>query len=261
MSGQIHTYLVTTAQDAKAAEGLGVACAYLYYRVGEAGLLQRAQLPITAKGGMMGVYDGGGLHRADPQALAQSIVLECKRRGYHGVILDIEGETGLYQLMQQLSAHLAERGIVHVVPLSMAHAAPHAKILIPSAISGGSFVEMLQSFSARFGASNLCLELVRSCNDFVMPSFSPQGVALSPTDFSDILRKHSPIPYFSREMCSKYFTYRTDGQAHFVLFDDAATAAQKIVLAREHGFFAAFALYSDWGAEGRDIVAHAAAVR
>ena len=57
-----------------------------------------------------------------------------------------------------------------MVPLAAATAAPDARLLIPSSVSGGSFVGMLQDFSAHFGAPRLCLDLERSCSrDAVTP--------------------------------------------------------------------------------------------
>ena len=150
-----------------------------------------------------------------------------------------------------LSKLLYSRGIVHFIPISMAQAAPQAKLIITSAVSGGSYQEMLTGYAGRYGANRLCLELVRTCSDFLMPSYSPEGTVLSPTQFREIIEAYNPSVYFSQELCAKYCTYRKEEENHFLLFDDAASAAQKLNIAAKQGFFAAFMLYRDWGPDAR----------
>ena len=85
---------------------------------------------------------------------------------------------------------------------------------------------------------------------------SAEGRALSAGEFRGILENRSPQSYFSAELCAKYFTYQDEErQVHFLLYDDPATAAQKIQAAAAQGYFAAFLLYRDWGAAAGDIMA------
>ena len=51
--------------------------------------------------------------------------------------------------------------------------------------------------------------------------------------------------FFSHELCAKYFTYQQDGQAHFVLFDDADTIRCKLNLGKKMAFPYAFLLCSE----------------
>ena len=69
-------FLVAAAQDARAAESTGLPCVCLYYRIGEKGGLQRAQLPIAGRGGLLGVYDGAGLGACQPDRLARDLQAE-----------------------------------------------------------------------------------------------------------------------------------------------------------------------------------------
>lgn len=41
--------------------------------------------------------------------------------------------------------------------------------------------------------------------------------------------------YFSRPLCARYFTYRTDGGSRFVLFDDVQTLRMKMDMAEKLG--------------------------
>jgi len=255
VSDKIKRFLVTTAQDAETAAAQGLPCAFLIYRIGPGGTLQRAQVSASLRGGIMGIYDGGGLAQAHLPTLLRSIYQEYRRQGFSGMILDIDTPRQLLQHIAQLSQQLHQAGIPHTVPLAAATAAPDARLLIPSSVSGGSFVQMLQDFSAHFGAARLCLDLERSCTDFPMPSHTPDGTPLTPRQFRDILQQHRPNSYFSQPLCSKYFTYRGEDGTHFVLYDDPGTAAQKVRLAQQAGFSAVFALYRDWGENSRSVLA------
>lgn len=249
------TFLVTTAQDAKSAEGMGIPCGFLFYRIGETGTLQRAQLPAAARGGLMGIYEAPGLPAADLQKLVRDISAECARRGYGGAILDFEVGQETVMLFSQLCAGLQKQSIPCFVPQSLASAAPGCKVILPSAVSGGSFEEMLDSFIARYGAEQICLDVMRSCNDFAMPSYTPDGRVLSRGEFQEIIQRHQPSAYFSQELCSKYFTYRPDSQSvHFVLYDDPDTGAQKLRLAAQKGLYACFLLYNEWGSSVKSMV-------
>ena len=51
--------------------------------------------------------------------------------------------------------------------------------------------------------------------------------------------------YFSEPLCARYFTYRQNGQTHFVLFDDAATLQRKIALAKALGIGEGLLLFDE----------------
>ncbi|MBR5390984.1 MAG: hypothetical protein IK141_06795, partial [Clostridia bacterium] len=105
-------------------------------------------------------------------------------------------------------------------------------------------------------AGRLCLDLVRACSDFSMPAYSPDGQPLTYEAFRALQETYRAQSFFSPELCAKYFTYRKDnGSAHFVLFDDADTAAAKLRAARRREIGAVFLLYSEWGAVAKDIFA------
>lgn len=258
MTDKIRSFLVTTAEDQKNAAALRVPSCYLFYCIGEGGVLQRRGLPASARGGVMGIFDDGTAdwQSVDAARLARDIIAECSRRSYGGVLLDWQESAGALETVRRVSPALAARRLVHFVPLGLASASEYAKVIVPSAISGGSFTDMLRHYTARFPPERLCLEVVRVCSDFVMPSYTAEGRTLSAGEFRGILESRNPQSYFSAELCAKYFTYQDEErQVHFLLYDDPATAAQKIQAAAAQGYFAAFLLYRDWGAAAGDIIA------
>lgn len=254
MAEKTRVFLAADSRDAVNAEKLGLPCVYLFYRIGDNGALQRAQLPVTARGGMLGVFEAPGLSDADPEKLAKELGAECMRRGYAGIMLDLQAGAGILTPLSVLSQALRKLGIVHYVPAELAAAAPGAKLIVSTAVSGGSFSQLLDEACARWGADNICLDIARTRSAFEMPGWSPEGRALAKDEFAKLLEQHSPSVFFSPELCAKYFTCREGGKAQFILFDDADTAAYKVDLARRRGLPAVFLLYSEWGALAREIV-------
>ncbi len=251
MPEKTKTYLAVTAQDARLGEGLGLPCVCLYYRIGENGSLQRAQLPLTGRGGLLGIYDGGGLAAAQPEKLARDIQAECSRRGFGGVVLDFSPAADQTAALEGLCAALRRQQIRIFLPENLANLGGEGAIVIaPAAVSGGSFAQMLEALIGRYGAENLCLDLVRGGSDFPMPSYDPDGRPLAAAEFAQLRETYQPQSFFSPQLCAKYFTYRKqDGTAHFVLFDDADTAHQKLEAITAAGVGYVFLLYSEWGRE------------
>ncbi len=260
MGDKIRSFLVATAEDQKNAAELHMPSCYLFYCIGEGGVLRRRGLPASARGGIMGIFDDGSTdwQSVDAGRLARDIVGECARRSYGGVLLDFQESVGALETVRRIAPALTAKRLVHFVPLGLAEASDQGKIIVPSGISGGSFSDMLRQYTVRYPPERLCLELVRVCSDFVMPSYTAEGRPLSAAEFREILERESPQSYFSAELCAKYFTYQDrERQVHFLLYDDPSTAAQKIRAAARQGYFAAFLLYRDWGGAAGDIAAEA----
>ncbi|WP_458861877.1 hypothetical protein [Acidaminobacterium chupaoyuni] len=257
MSKKMPVYVVAAANDLHNVSSYRNNCVYLVYTIHENGGLMRSELPAYARGGLMGLsdYHAPDLSVIDPAKLAGEIAAECGRRTYAGVLLDFE-DPRCFPIVSELSSALFARRVPHYVPLALAAAAPQAKVLISSAISGGSYEEMLRGYCQRFDPSRLALDLVRVCSQYTMPSYDPDGRALSAAEFRELLDTHSPHCFFSHELCAKYFTCRTeDNSAHFILFDDISTVSQKIEIAESLGFCAAFLLYRDFGGGCRQLFA------
>ena len=249
-------FLAVTAQDARTGEALGLPCVCLYYRIGEKGTLQRAQLSLSGRGGLMGIYDGSGLANAQTDRLARDIQAECARRGFGGVVLDFRPAEEALPRLEGLCGALRRLQVRIFLPEELSGCGgENAVIIAPAAVSGGSFQQMLEALVARYGAENLCLDLVRACSDFSMPSYDPDGKALTPLEFRQLREIYQPQSFFSPQLCCKYFTYRKqNGSAHFVLFDDEHTAAQKLSAICEMGIGHVFLLYSEWGKEAKSLL-------
>ena len=82
------------------------------------------------------------------------------------------------------------------------------------------------------------------CSSDLSPT--PNGISLSAAARAALLAQTGAQPFFSRELCAKYFTYmNADGQAHFVLYDDDSTLAAKLAQLAGCGVQNVFALFPD----------------
>ncbi len=248
-------FLAVTGRDAAAARGLGRPCLCLYYRIGDRGALQRAQLDQSGRGGLMGIFEGAGLTAAQPDRLARDIQAECNRRGYEGVVLDLSPPAEALPALEALCGALERLQLRYFLPEDLAHLGKTARAIAPAAVSGGSFDQMLDALLERWGPQRLALDVVRCRSDFAMPSYEPDGTPLTAAQFREILDTYRPQSFFDSRLCCKYCTYRKqNGSAHFVLFDDPQTAAAKLQKIAEKGVGTVFLLYSEWGAEAKGLL-------
>lgn len=254
MTGNMKTFTVTIGRDIPQAAALGYPCAWLACRADDGQLRMQAQ-PL-GRGGLLGLYTESGLPADfDDRRLARDLQTQARRFGCGGLLLDLPSDAAGRAFAARLCPRLAELGLVHYVPVELADQAPQAKLILPSAISGGSFEGMLRHFTSLYPPSQLCLELIRTRSDFTMPSPDADGTPLSAERFAR-LHAQAGGSYYARELCCRYFTYMDEArQPHFVMFDDAATAQAKALQASRAGFFACFALYAEWGSDIRTIFA------
>lgn len=248
-------FLAVTAPDAAKAQGAGLPCVCLYYRIGETGGLQRAQLQLSARGGLMGLYEAPGLALCQPEKLARDIQTECTRRGFGGVVIDFAPPGEEAFRLESLCAALQRLQVRVWMPEELAHlGGREAGVIAPAAVSGGLFSEMVEALCEKYGPQRLCLDLVRCCQDFPMPAYDPDGRRLTAWELAALQEKTGAQSFFSRELCCKYFTYRQeDGAVHFVLFDDGDTAHAKLEHIRRAGVGQVFLLYSEWAKEAKDL--------
>ena len=116
---------------------------------------------------------------------------------------------------------------------STATAPPHAQVFISSALSGGTLVQRLREAQERFGRDRVVLALQRVAEDFFLPSPTGSGTPLTQEELQERIQERAPSIFFSHELCARYFTYMSrESGAHFVLFDDGATLAKKLQVAR-----------------------------
>lgn len=250
----LQIYLAATPEAAKEASQYCRALAHVAYRIGPDSTLLRQSVPLQSRGGLLSVSDREAPKIGDPEALCAAVLRECGRRGYGGAVLDFEEAPRRDRLdfAGRLSGALAGTRRVLYVPESYAAAARGAVVLVCTAISGGSFSQRLQEAVSRAGgAEHLALDVQRLCMDFRLPARSGEGEPLTLEAFQRLMEQENPAVFFSKDLCARYFTYTKNGEAHFVLFDDADTLSQKLRLGTGMGISAAFFMWP----EIRDIAA------
>ena len=107
------------------------------------------------------------------------------------------------------------------------HSSPRARVMIPSALSGGSLSRRLEEAAERFGRERVTLAVQRVAEDFFLPSPTGSGVPLSRRELEEKLEQLHPSVFFSHELCARYFTYMSrESGAHFVLLTTGTPCAR-----------------------------------
>ena len=234
----IDTFLLTlTPRQLPALRGWRAVPALLAYRLGPGPHLLRAQGASPPRGAVMVVTDQGydGLGPTGP--LCWEILRECQARELRGTVLDFDHRLPpLEAACTQLDDLFARRGLALYVPEGYAPAAPHSRVMIPSALSGGSLALRLEEAGERYGPERLALALELRREDFPLPAPSGAGQPLTGAELEALRARLVPSVFFSGELCARYFTYADgEGTPHFVLFDDEDTLARKVEVARRAG--------------------------
>lgn len=237
------TKLILTAPPscASAASSHGLPVGHMAYRIGPGAQLLRANIPLNLRGGLM-VVDGTGFDgRGDATGFCQQVIRECGNRGFDGVILDFEGRPCpvLEQVVSRLGSLLFKRGWPLYVPESYGFCSDRARVIIPSALSGGSLEQRLREATERFGTHRVALGVQRVAEDFSLPAPSGSGTPLTRQELARRIANRGANIFFSDELCAHYFTYMVrPSTAHFVLFDNAGSIRKKLQVARRLGLCA-----------------------
>ena len=242
----LRNYIVTYASDIRSVPSNISPCVQMIYRINESGMLQRVPGYSAPMRSIMGITDDSGLQKCDPDRLCRDIISELSRRNYAGVVLDIKFGMADLDKTEKLCSSLSQRKITYFLPVELAQLSQDAKIIGPSSVSGGGITQLLNMVTEKYPPDRICLELVRSCNDFEMPAYKPDGNPLTKERLDELMSIYSAQGFFSSELGCKYFTYRDDGKVHFVLYDDAQTALFKIQTAQSARLYGVFLLYSEW---------------
>lgn len=229
--------LLTPPDRLAQARQTGLTLGHMAYRVGRGPHLFRAGEPVPLRGGLMVVDARGFDGRGEPGALCQEIVRECAARGFGGVVCDFEGRPVpvLERAAAQLDDLLERRGLTLHVPEGYGGQVRKGRVLISSALSGGSLTRRLEEAAQRFGGpERLTLAVERAAEDFFLPSPTGSGQPLSREELARRIRERAPSIFFSGDLCARYFTYMSrESGAHFVLFDDGDSIRRKLQVA--HG--------------------------
>lgn len=246
MAAPIKLLLTVPPTHLRQVQSLGLPLGHMAYRIGTDCRLLRSDIPINLRGGVMVLSDTGFGNTGNPKFLSQQIIRECSVRGFDGILCDFDQPPTplLRQIVSNLSELSCQRGWPLYIPLEYASASKKAKLLIPSALSGGSLELRLQELADLYGAQRLTLAVDRMAEDFFLPAPSGSGVPLSREELSSRIERLQPSIFFSRELCAHYFTYMSrESGAHFVLFDDSASIRLKFQVARQAGISDAVLAY------------------
>ena len=257
MGTRMQLILAAPPEDVTAAQAHGLTLAHMAYRVGGGPHLFRSNQPIPARGGLMYIDDGGFDGRGTPDAFCQEVVRECAARGFGGVVCAFDRKLPLLStVVEQLGPMLVRQGRSFYVSEPYGRCTATGRVLIPTALSGGSLRQRLGEAVERCGAGRVALAVERTAADFFLPSPDGQGRPLTREELKARLEERSPSVFFSDELCARYFTYmnRQSG-AHFVLFDDAGSIRKKLRLAEALGIDRALLCYPEVSDLMRDILA------
>lgn len=240
-------YLMVAPGEAAEAAQYALPLAHMAYRVGGGPHLFRTQLQVPLRGGVLALDHRGFDGRGAPEPLCREIAQECTARGFRGIFCDFEGSPLpiLQKAVQTLAATAQKRGWSLYLPENYASECPGgAKVVIPTALSGGSLRQRLSEAVSAYGADRVVLGLDRVAEDFTLPAASGSGRPLSQEELARLIRERGPWVYFSDELCAHYFTYMRPGEnAHFILYDDAASLFKKLRVANALGIREAFLPY------------------
>ena len=247
MGTRIQLILAAPPEDVTAAQAHGLTLAHMAYRVGGGPHLFRSNQPNPPRGGLMYIDDGGFDGRGTPDAFCQEVVRECAARGFGGVVCAFDRKLPLLSaVVEQLGPMLVRQGRSFYVSEPYGRCTATGRVLIPTALSGGSLRQRLGEAAERYGAGRVALAVERTAADFFLPSPDGQGRPLTREELKARLEERSPSVFFSDELCARYFTYmnRQNG-AHFVLFDDAGSIRKKLRLAEALGIDRALLCYPE----------------
>lgn len=238
MLEKLELILAAPLGDSRAALGFGLPVAHAAYRVGGGPHLYRAGPPLPVRGGLMALDCAGFDGRGDHGPLCREILRECAARGFAGVLCDFEGPPLplLSRALEALAGPLGKRGWPLYVPEPYGDRVEGARVLISSALSGGSLAQRLRDAQERYGRDRVVLAVERVAEDFYLPAPQGQGRPLTREELEALLEERKPSVFFSGELCAHYFTYMSrDNGAHFVLFDDAGSIRKKLLTAQALG--------------------------
>lgn len=227
--------LAAPPDKGRGALSFGVPVAHMAYRMGSGPHLFRANFPVIIRGGLMVIDDNGfdGLGESGP--FCQEVMRECVARGFDGIVCNFEPRS--FPIQGKIVAELGELAYKRHWPLYVtepfARFSDKSKVLIPTALSGGSLRQRLQEAVEQYGSARVALSIERVRLDFLLPSPSGQGTPISQEELQQRIEAISPSIFFSNELCAYYFTYMSPNSgAHFILYDDAGSIRKKLQVAR-----------------------------
>lgn len=237
--------LAVRAEEASEGRAWGKPLAHLVYRMGDGPHLFRVRSPVVPRGGLMVIDDLGFQSGEEAEPFCNEVLRECAARRFFGVVCRFEGKPrqGVSRTLQRLGELCARRGLSFYLPEAYGEVGV-GKVLISTAISGGTLRGRLEGARERWGTERVVLWVERVAEDFVLPSPRGVGVPLTQEELKRRQEEQGADSFFSAELCARYFTYMAGEVGHFVLFDDGNSIAHKLTVGEELGITTTFLPYS-----------------
>lgn len=232
--------ILTPPDKIKVVQGLGQGhiLAHQAYRMGGGPHLFRASHPLPIRGGYMVIDSTGFDGRGESTPFCQQVLRECQARQFKGVVCQFQGAPIplLGKITMELSTLLTNRGMPLYVMEGYGKYRGNGKVLLSTALSGGTLQGRLQEGLNQYGADGVAILLECVAEDFFLPSPTGRGIPLTQETLKERISERNPAIFFSGELCAHYFTYMAkDNGAHFILFDDAVSLQKKIQVANSLG--------------------------
>ncbi|MBE6948910.1 MAG: hypothetical protein E7456_03585 [Ruminococcaceae bacterium] len=232
-------YLALPPESIKDAPKQSFGHAYMTYRISNTGRLLRANTTAEYKGGLMYIDDNGAITGSG--FLPGEIVRECMAHGFSGVVLDLS--PGFPQdAALSISAVCVKHKLSVYVPPHFAHC-PNSIVMLSTGISVGSLNGKLTSGIRQYGPDRVAVMLDYVRRDYTLPAKEENVQELTDSQLNALITKYRSPSFFSKELCTYYFTYRTANKAHLVLYDNAVSMKRKSALSESLGIKHTFMFY------------------
>ena len=142
----MHIYLAATPDHLDTCLTLTEHLAHVAFRIGSDGALLCRAMPPALRGGLMVLQCEDSFPAHAVQTLSREVLRLCIQRSFRGIVLDLPDRPcdAALPLTQRLDALCAQYGRRLYVPTYCAEAAPQARVLVCTALSGGTLTQHLQ---------------------------------------------------------------------------------------------------------------------
>lgn len=246
---QIKFLLVVSPSEVGRGRGLGAQEIQMLYRVdGQLKLLQTGRFPDKnhLQGQIMGIDNENTAANGDPHHFCRQVLAQVEQRGFMGVCCFFggNGRGPLSEVAKQLDLLCHQKRIPLYLPESYGSVCEYGKILVSSALSGGTLEDRFATAKNCWGDGRVVMDVDFVSEDFLLPAPKGSGEKLTQREISQLIVRENASVFFSKELCARYFTYQNrENTLRFVLFDDVGTLKEKIKEAKQWNLPAVVANY------------------
>ena len=140
-------------------------------------------LPAHVQGGLLLLTGPENPAVPQPDTLARDILRECLRRRYTGVVIEPQLPAAALSALAELCRRYG-RALYVAEPCG--HMVPDARVVVSTALSGGTLRQRLRDACRRFEARRLALDLACVRMDFSLPAPYGTGTALTPQQLTEL---------------------------------------------------------------------------